>query len=140
MPRCDGATTRPRWEENDVRLLLRYMIIVLALMLAVALVPGIVVEEGNAWFAAAVMALILALINTFVRPVLAFLSCGCIVATAGLFLLVINALTLWLSSQIAQGVFGVGFVVEGFWPAFWGSLVVSIVTLVLTGLTAEDGD
>lgn len=113
-----------------MRFVIRWLAIAIALVVAVLIVPGISIES-NAWLAVAVMALILGLVNAVVRPVLQFLSCGLIIATLGLFLLVINALTLWLSSAIAQDWFHVGFVVDGFWPAFWGALVVSVVSFLL---------
>lgn len=113
-----------------MRFLIRWIITAIALVVAVLIVPGIDIQS-NAWITVAVMALILGLVNTLVRPILQFLSCGLIVATLGLFLLVINALTLWLSSTIAQDWFHVGFVVDGFWPAFWGALVVSVVSFLL---------
>jgi putative membrane protein len=51
----------------------------------------------------------------------------------GLFLLVINGITLWVSARIAQG-FGIGFQVRGFWDAFMGGLVVSVVSVVLSAI------
>ena len=56
-----------------------------------------------------------------------------IVLTLGFFLLVINALMLQLTSWLA-GVFGLGFHVDGFWPAFWGALIISVVGALLGGL------
>jgi len=116
--------------EVDVRIVIRWLVTVAALLVAVLVVPGIVVE-GDGWPAVLVMGGILALINTFIRPIMALLSCGCIVLTLGLFLLVINALTLWLSAYITGDLLGLGFRVEGFWPAFFGALIVSIVSFFI---------
>ena len=113
-----------------MRFAIRWIVIAIALLVAVLLVPGITIQ-GNVWWAVAVTALVLGLVNAFIRPILQFLSCGFIVATLGLFLLVINAGTLWLASWISQNWFSAGFVVDGFWPAFWGGLIVSIVSFVL---------
>ena len=66
------------------------------------------------------MALVLGFINAFVRPVVYILSCGCLVATLGLFTLVINAVLLWLVSRVAVAWLGLGFYVAGFWNAFFG--------------------
>lgn len=115
-----------------MRLLMRWLVNAIAVAAAAAFVNGITVVGTNAWFAVAVMALVLGLVNAFLRPLLQFLSCGLIVATLGLFTLVINAGTLYLSSQIAQNWFNVGFIVDGFWPAFWGAIVVSIVSFLLS--------
>ena len=84
------------------------------------------------------MAVVLAFVNAFIRPLLAFLSCGFIVLTMGLFILVVNAFTLWLSSYVAVNWFNVGFYVDGFWAAFWGSIIVSVVSFLLSLFVSED--
>ena len=120
-----------------MKFLIRWVITIAALFVATAIVPGIRVADTNAWIAFAVMALILGLINTFLRPVLQILSIGFIVLTLGIFLLIINAFTLWLSSRIAQA-FGIGFYVDGFFAAFWGSLIVSLVSWLLSLFVRND--
>jgi putative membrane protein len=72
------------------------------------------------------VALILGAISSFVKPVVTFFSIPFIIFTLGLFLLVINALMLMLTAWIAGGV-GIGFHVEGFWNALWGSLIITFV-------------
>ena len=115
-----------------MKLLIRWVISALALFAAAWLVPGIRVE-GTAWVAFAVMAVILGLVNAIVRPLLKFLTCP-----LGLFVLVVNGLTLWLASSVAVNWFNVGFYVDGFWPAFLGALIVSVVTVILSALVRED--
>jgi putative membrane protein len=100
-------------------------------------VPGIRVQP-NAWTAFAIMAVILGLVNAVVRPVLKFLSCPLIILTLGLFVLVINGITLWLASRIAVDWFGVGFYVDGFWSGFWGALIVSIVSVILNAVVRDE--
>ncbi|HJW76819.1 MAG TPA: phage holin family protein, partial [Thermoleophilia bacterium] len=117
-------------------ILIRFLITAAALLVAVLVVPGIYVGPG-AWWAVLVMTVVLALVNAIVKPILALLSCGCIVLTLGIFLLFINAFTLWLSSWIAQNWFGAEFVVDGFWPAFWGGIVVGIVSFLLSLVTTD---
>jgi putative membrane protein len=112
-------------------LLIRWIIVAIALIVTVYVVPGIEVS-GNGLIAVLGMAVILGFINAILRPILALLSCGFILLTLGLFMLVINAFTLWLSSQIAVNWFGLGFYVRGFWPAFWGALLISIVSFFLS--------
>ena len=116
-----------------MKLVIRWLIAALALFLAAWIVPGIKVAP-NAWWVYAVMAVILGLVNALTRPLLRLLSCGLIVLTLGLFTLVINALTLWLSSSIAVHWFHVDFYVRGFWSAFWGALIVSIATVIMSAL------
>lgn len=120
-----------------MRLIIRWLITGLALFAAAWLVRGIRVE-GDGWTAYAVMAVILALINALVRPVLKLLTCPLIILTLGVFVLVINGFTLWLASAIAQNWFGVGYVVDGFGAAFLGSLIVSVVSVILSALVREE--
>ena len=114
-----------------MNLLIRWIIASFSLFIAAWLVPGIRIE-GNAWGAYAVMAVILGLINAVVRPILQLLSLPLIMLTLGLFLLFINGITLWMASAIAVKVFHVGFYVDGFWSAFLGALIVSIVSVILS--------
>lgn len=114
------------------RLIVSWLITAAALVAAAYLVPGISVRGNDGLVVVLIMAAILGLVNVLVKPVLSLLSCGLILVTLGLFLVVINALSLWLASWIAQNWFNVGFVVDGFWPAVWGSIVVSIVSFFLS--------
>ena len=121
-----------------MRLLLRWLIIVVSLVVAALVVPGIHVKGSEAWIAYSVMAIVLGLVNALIRPILKILSCGCIVATLGLFLLAINAFTLWLSSWIAVNLLGIGFYIESFWAAFLGALIVSMVSFLLSLVLIDD--
>ena len=77
------------------------------------------------------VAAVFGIVNSLLRPLLTVLTCPLIVLTLGIFTLVINALMLlvtgWLSTR-----WGLGFTVSGFWPAFWGGLVVGLVSLLLS--------
>lgn len=119
-----------------VKLLVRWVITTLALFAAALIVKGIRVS-GTAWLAYALMAIILGLVNAIVRPILKVLTCPLILLTLGLFTLVINGFTMWLSARIANAL-GIGFYVDGFWPAFWGALIVSVVSVILSALVKED--
>jgi putative membrane protein len=116
---------------NMRSLIVRWIIVAVALILTAYLVPGIRVE-GNGFIVVLGMAVILGFVNAFIKPLLTFLSCGFVILTLGLFLLVINALSFWLASWMAQNWFGLGFIVEGFLPALLGSIVVSIISFVLS--------
>jgi putative membrane protein len=115
--------------EAAVRFLVRWLVSSIAVAAAVALVPGITVS-GNAWVAVLVSALVIGLINATLGLIFKIGAIGCILMTFGLFALVINALMLLLSEWLLQ-LMGVGFSVEGFWPAFWGGIVISVVSAVL---------
>jgi putative membrane protein len=120
-----------------MKLLIRWAIGAFSLFVAAWAVAGIRVDGGG-WVVYAVMAVILGLVNAFVRPLLKLLTCPLILLTLGLFTLVVNALTLLLSAWVANNIFGVGFYVDGFWPAFWGALIVSIVSVVLNVFVKDD--
>jgi putative membrane protein len=82
------------------------------------------------------VSLILGVVTSLVKPVLTFLSIPFIIVTLGLFLLVINAAVLKLTSWLA-GRLDVGFHVEGFWPAVGGAVIVTVVTWIVDGLLGE---
>jgi putative membrane protein len=111
--------------------LLRIIVYTLALVLAAHVVPGI---RLDGLVSALVAGLLLGLVNAIVRPILVVLTFPITLLTLGLFLLVLNAFCLWLVS-----VFVTGFHVDGFWPAFWGALLVSIVSWILTALISDSG-
>lgn len=122
-----------------MKLLIRWAITAFALFVAAWLVPGIYVDGGG-WIVYAAMAVILGLVNAIVRPILTLLTCPLIVLTLGLFTLVINGLTLWLSSLIAVRWFNLDFRVESFWAALLGSVIVSIVSVVLSVFVKDDDE
>jgi putative membrane protein len=116
------------------RLLVRLIVNALALYAAVRLVPGISAE--GSWVTFAAVAVILALVNALVRPLVAVLTCPLVILTLGLFTLVINGLMLWLAGALATTL-GLPFRVDGFAPAFWGGLVISIVNFAATLLLGD---
>lgn len=103
-----------------MRLLLRWLINAVTLLLLAMYLPGI---EVSGWYAALITALVLGLVNAVIRPVLIFLTLPINIITLGLFILVINALLFWFVGTVVKG-----FEVAGFWPAFWGALVLSLVS------------
>ena len=122
-----------------MRLIIRWIVTSLSLFVAAWLIPGITVD-GSAWTVYAIMAIVLGLANAIVRPVLKLLSCPLVVLTLGLFVLVINGLTFWLASYIAVNWLGLGFHVDGFWAAFSGALVVSVVSVLLSVIIKDEED
>ncbi|HLA87079.1 MAG TPA: phage holin family protein [Anaerolineales bacterium] len=106
----------------------RWAINAVALFVAVLIVPGI--QFNGAWTGILWLALIFGLLNALVRPLLKFLTCPLILLTLGLFTILINTAMLMLTSNIGQS-FGIGFTVDGFWPALLGSLVISFVSVVM---------
>lgn len=106
----------------------RWIISTVAVLVASHVVPGI--SYGN-WRDLLVATLVLGLLNSFLRPVLMLLSLPLLIFTLGLFTIVINAVLLLLVSWLLHD----HFKVDGFWSAFWGALVISIVSLLLNSLT-----
>ncbi|WP_327089961.1 phage holin family protein [Nonomuraea sp. NBC_01738] len=121
--------------------ILRTLAAAVALWVATQLVTGITVTSTSTakdWGTLLVVALIFGVINAIVKPIVKLLGCAFIVLTLGLFLLVINAAMLMLTSWIA-GKFGVPFHVDGWWSALIGSIIISVVSWLL-GLIIPDND
>jgi putative membrane protein len=116
------------------KLFIRLGINAVAVYAAIYLLNGRgITANPDSWFYYIALGLIFGLVNAVLRPLLVTLSCPLIILTLGLGTLLINTLLFFLSGLIGQ-VFGVGFTVDGFWPAFLGSLIVSIVSVVLASL------
>jgi len=112
-------------------LVIRFLITGVAVFLASHIIPGIRVDTVGAGIAAA---LLLALLNAIVRPVLYLLSLPFIILTLGLFIVIINAFLLQFVDWLVDG-----FEVLGFWAGFWGALVISIVSGILNLMVSEQG-
>jgi putative membrane protein len=113
--------------ERALSLALRWLLLSFAVWIAAELVTGI---RYDGWQSILAVALILGLLNLYVRPLFALLTLPLTILTLGLFLLVLNALFLGLASWIA-GWFDIEFHVDDFWAALLGAIVISIVGLVV---------
>ena len=112
--------------------LLRLLINAAALWVAIQLVDGI--EHRGSWWSLLFVALVFGLLNASIKPLLKLLSLPIIILTLGLFLFVINALMLLMTGWVS-GLFNLGFYVDGFWDAFLGGLIVTVVSLLLSIFT-----
>jgi putative membrane protein len=120
---------RSRWArqtERSMFLVVRWIINALALMLLPYIFTSIQVSN---FYTALVTALILGLINAMIRPLLILLTLPVTILTLGFFILVINGLMFWFVASLIRG-----FVVAGFWPAFWGAIVYSVISWALSAL------
>lgn len=115
-----------------MRFLMRWLVTSIAVAAAILVVPGIEVSGPNAWLAIVVGALVLGLLNATVGMIVRIGAIGCIIMTLGLFNLVINAGMLLLASKVSESWFNLGFHVNGFWPALFGGIVISIVSGLLS--------
>ncbi|MFW6597887.1 phage holin family protein [Propionibacteriaceae bacterium Y2011] len=112
---------------------LRLVLNAIALGVATWLVPGIILDTTDPVRAVVVLgfvAVIFGLVNAIVKPVFRFFTNPFVWLTLGLFLLVINALMLWLTSWLSERL-QLGWRVDGFWWAMLGALIVSVVSFVL---------
>jgi len=110
---------------------LRLLLNAAALWVAVRLVNGISFDGGVLPFLG--VALVFGVVNMVAKPLLQLFSIPFLLLTLGLFALVINGLVLWLTAGVSQAL-GLGFHVSGFWAAFLGGLVVSVVNVLLSWL------
>ena len=109
--------------------LIRLVINAIALWLATRLVDGLTFDGDMVFLF--VVALIFGVVNSVVKPILMLLTFPALILSLGLFLLVLNAVMVWLTGAISDAA-GLGFHVEGFGAAFLGGLVVSVVSFVLS--------
>ena len=112
-----------------MNVIIRLLINAAALWVATRVVTGISYTGDWPWLLA--VALVFGVLNMIVKPILILLSLPVLIVTLGLFLLVVNAALLLLTSTISDTL-GLGFRVDGFVPALLGGLVVSVVSLALS--------
>ena len=117
------------------KFIIRWAINAAGLYAVVWVVPGI--EYLGDWTGILWLALIIGLLNALVRPLLKFLTCPLIILTLGLFTLVINTAMLLLTRTIGQTL-GIGLSVDGFWSALLGSLVMSVVSIVMSVIFRDE--
>ncbi|HPU35363.1 MAG TPA: phage holin family protein [Bacillota bacterium] len=102
----------------------------LALLIADALVPGFRIEGI---FSAFLAALVLGLVNTFIRPVLILFTLPITILTLGFFIIIINAFVFIIASWIVPG-----FYVYSFWGAFWGAIITSLASWLLNSISTRE--
>jgi putative membrane protein len=116
-----------------MKLVLRILIVAAALGVAHLVISGIELRGGSNLTKIGTLiavALIFGLVNAVIKPIVKTIGCLFYVLTLGLIGLVVNALLLWLCSWVA-GKLTLPFHITGFWPAFWGAIIVGLVAWVL---------
>ena len=106
-----------------MKLIAKWLLAACALLLVAYLYPGVQIKSFSS---ALIAAVVVGLLNTLVRPILVVLTLPVTVITLGLFLFVINALMFWAAASLMDG-----FGVNGFWAALLGSLIYSVLMLVV---------
>jgi putative membrane protein len=122
-----------------MRVLIRVAASAAALAVATAIVPGIDLRAGSVLskvLTLVAVALIFGVVNTVLKPVVKTVGCMFYVLTLGLVALVVNGLLLWLTSVVA-GALSLPFHITGFWPAFFGAIVVSVAGWALNLLIRD---
>jgi putative membrane protein len=122
-----------------MRFLLRVLVSAAALGVATWVVPGIELTAASGWSKTGtllVVALIFGVINATLKPLIKVVGCAFYVLTLGLIALVVNGLLLWLTSWIA-GQLTLPFHITGFWAAFWGAIIVGLVSWLLNLLVGD---
>jgi putative membrane protein len=114
-------------ERKGMRFLVHLLINMATIMIIAYLFPRLIWVEG--WVSALAAAFLLGIVNAIIRPIFILLTLPLTILTLGIFLLVINALMLWLVAALVGG-----FHVNGFWGAFFGSILISLVSWVLSRL------
>lgn len=128
-----------------MQLVVRLIINAVAIWLASIWVGGIEIDASDkdttGWKIVIVLgiALVFTVVNALVKPIVKLLSLPLVIVTLGLFLLIINALMLWLTAEITS-ITDYGLRVDGFWAAVFGGLIVSVVNWVLGILVPDDDD
>ena len=110
-----------------MRFIIKIIITALAVFVADFILDGVTINEDAK--TVVIVAVVLALLNTFVKPILILLTIPVTIVTLGLFLLVINALMVKLADSLIDG-----FEVDGWWAALLFSLIVSLVSSILEGI------
>jgi putative membrane protein len=120
------------------KLLIRLAINAIALYAAVAVLNGHgITAQSQNWLSILFLAIIFGVINALLRPLLMVLSCPLIILTLGLGTILVNTALFYLTGVIGSQ-FGIGFTVDGFWPALLGAIIVSIVSFILSIFLKED--
>lgn len=117
-----------------MKFVLNWVLTALAVSVALLVVPGISVV-GTQWAAVFVTALVLALVDASIKPILQLMALPLSCLTFGIFALVVNAALLGVASWLSVELFGTGIVVSGFDAAFFGSIVISIASALINLLT-----
>lgn len=123
------ATAFPAYNIRMETTFVRWLVNTIALLLAVRFVPGII--YSGEWWGMLIVGLLFGLVNTYLRPLVRFLTFPLLILSLGMFTFILNAMMLSFTSWVSVKL-GLGFHVDGFWPAFWGALVISVVSLVIS--------
>lgn len=125
-----GGSRKPETgAQKLVAFVVRWLILAAAVWVAAEIVGGIHLEG---WRSTLIVALILGLLNVYLKPLLIFLGLPALVLTLGLFYLIINTALLGITAWIAGKFDSIHFAIDGFWDAFWGAIIISVVSWLIS--------
>lgn len=111
-------------------IIIRLVINIVALLVVVNILSGVIIPS---WGVLLAVAIVIAILNAFIKPFLLVLTIPINIFTLGIFTLFINAFLFWFTSVLVKG-----FYVQNFWAAFWGALIFSIVSIFLNMFIGKD--
>jgi putative membrane protein len=123
---------------NVAKVIVRWLITAIAVAVAIWIVPGLeIVGIGGTDITVSivVLAALLALLNTFIRPILQVISLPITIITLGIFALVVNTSMLYLASWLGGNLFSISLNIESFLSALLASIIISVVSMILNALT-----
>ena len=120
-----------------MRFIAKWLATAIACAVAIWLVPGIV-PVGGTWEGPLLAALVLALLNATIKPILQILSAPITLLTLGIFYLVVNAFVLELASYLSRNIFHAGIAIDSLGSAVMGAIIISIVSIIVGGVMGAD--
>lgn len=122
-----------------MKFFLRVVAVFIAVGVAVWLVPGVYVAgDAATWASIAVIAIIIALLNMTIKPLLQLLGLPITIITLGVFYLIINTLLLYIAAGLGNALFGIGFSIDSFASGFVASIVISIVSSIMNAVLGNE--
>lgn len=124
-----GVHRQQSQQQRLIAFTIRWLITAVAVWAAANLVDGIHLEG---WKSTLIVALVLGLLNAYLKPILTFGTFPLVLLSAGLFLIIINTILLALTAWFLGKFDSVHFAIDGFWDAFFGAVIISVVSFLLT--------
>lgn len=120
-----------------MKIIIRLIVNAVAIYAAIAILQGHgLTMEFTGWLDFIWLALIFSVINVTIKPILKVVGCPILILTLGLGTLLINTLLFWILSEVSKAL-SLGFAVTTFWGAFFGSLIVSVISMILNKILRD---
>lgn len=120
-----------------MKFIARWLVTAIAVAVALNIIGGVALVGGQGWAALAAFALVLAFVDTIIKPIFKILSAPITILTLGIFYLFINTIMLYVAASLSGGLFGVTLTFTSFGSAFLCSIVISIVSAIVNALISD---